>query len=235
MSYCVNCGVELADSEKKCPLCGTVVLNPKQEKNENIALPYSDKHEDIVKNFDARFGAWLAAMILLIPCGISVICNLTVNHELSWSLYVVGACICVFVLVLTPLLLRGKFPYLLILLDGAALTLYLLLIGINNNGEDWFLPLALPIVLSTLAAALASTAVIKRQNTPVIYKIAFSLLFAGTYCILLEIIIDLAVCGKIDLMWSLIVMLVCVVFSVIMFIIERRKRLKEEIRRKLFI
>ena len=26
--YCIKCGVELADSEKKCPLCGTVVFNP---------------------------------------------------------------------------------------------------------------------------------------------------------------------------------------------------------------
>ena len=26
--YCVNCGVELADSEKKCPLCGMPVFHP---------------------------------------------------------------------------------------------------------------------------------------------------------------------------------------------------------------
>ena len=26
--YCVKCGVELADSEKKCPLCGTPVFHP---------------------------------------------------------------------------------------------------------------------------------------------------------------------------------------------------------------
>ena len=30
MSYCVNCGVELAPSEKNCPLCGTPVINPPQ-------------------------------------------------------------------------------------------------------------------------------------------------------------------------------------------------------------
>ena len=26
--YCVKCGAELADSEKKCPLCGTTVFHP---------------------------------------------------------------------------------------------------------------------------------------------------------------------------------------------------------------
>ena len=26
--YCIKCGVKLADTEKKCPLCGTVVYHP---------------------------------------------------------------------------------------------------------------------------------------------------------------------------------------------------------------
>ena len=29
MSYCVNCGVKLKQSEKVCPLCNTKVINPK--------------------------------------------------------------------------------------------------------------------------------------------------------------------------------------------------------------
>ena len=36
--YCVNCGVKLADSEKKCPLCGVRVYHPelKQEEGEYL-------------------------------------------------------------------------------------------------------------------------------------------------------------------------------------------------------
>ena len=30
MSYCVNCGVELDPSLKKCPLCNTPVINPNE-------------------------------------------------------------------------------------------------------------------------------------------------------------------------------------------------------------
>ena len=30
MSYCVNCGVELEKSEKRCPLCGVEGINPAQ-------------------------------------------------------------------------------------------------------------------------------------------------------------------------------------------------------------
>ena len=36
MSYCVNCGVELADSERRCPLCHTEVHNPRQPYDRKI-------------------------------------------------------------------------------------------------------------------------------------------------------------------------------------------------------
>ena len=31
--YCIKCGVELADSEKRCPLCGTPVFHPDLPRN----------------------------------------------------------------------------------------------------------------------------------------------------------------------------------------------------------
>ena len=37
--YCIKCGVELADSEKKCPLCGTVVYHPDIKQGE-AKTPY---------------------------------------------------------------------------------------------------------------------------------------------------------------------------------------------------
>ena len=36
MSYCVNCGVELEKGAKKCPLCGTKVINPREIGDEHI-------------------------------------------------------------------------------------------------------------------------------------------------------------------------------------------------------
>lgn len=42
MSYCVNCGVELGKGLKKCPLCGTKVINPaalKKEEGEPFSPP----------------------------------------------------------------------------------------------------------------------------------------------------------------------------------------------------
>jgi len=48
MSYCVNCGVKLKSSEKKCPLCKTVVINP--NKHDNIyEASYPKRIENIKK------------------------------------------------------------------------------------------------------------------------------------------------------------------------------------------
>ena len=53
MSYCVNCGVKLKQSEKVCPLCNTMVINPNNLNNDFIPV-YSqvvEKHKEINKKF----------------------------------------------------------------------------------------------------------------------------------------------------------------------------------------
>ena len=51
MSYCVNCGVKLKQSEKVCPLCNTKVINPNNLKDK-FTPAYSqavEKHKEINK------------------------------------------------------------------------------------------------------------------------------------------------------------------------------------------
>ena len=42
--YCINCGVKLADSEKRCPLCGTVPYHPDIVRQEGQALYPQDRY-----------------------------------------------------------------------------------------------------------------------------------------------------------------------------------------------
>ena len=49
MSYCVNCGVKLKQSEKVCPLCNTKVINPNNLKDK-FTPAYSqavEKHKEV--------------------------------------------------------------------------------------------------------------------------------------------------------------------------------------------
>ena len=59
MSYCVNCGVELEKSEKRCPLCGVEVINPAQppEDKEPRQRPYPNRIEELSMNINKQFAA----------------------------------------------------------------------------------------------------------------------------------------------------------------------------------
>ena len=48
MSYCVQCGVRLAQQEKKCPLCGTPVINPNPQETKEDHL-YPDEYQKMIK------------------------------------------------------------------------------------------------------------------------------------------------------------------------------------------
>ena len=50
MSYCVNCGVKLDKSLKKCPLCNTVVYNPNIK--EEINKPVYSTEIEIIKSIN---------------------------------------------------------------------------------------------------------------------------------------------------------------------------------------
>lgn len=233
MSYCVNCGVELSESEQKCPLCEVPVYNPKDPWKKPKKRPYPEKIEEVMKGIDIKYGVWLATLILLIPCGISLISNLTLNKRLSWSLYVIGACFCLFVFVLLPFLFKKWKPYLFVLFNGGAVSLYLVLINYLTNGETWLFSLAIPLVIIVTAYSLIFSFIIRRK-IPVLIKIALIIIFFGIMTVAIELILDSFLNLEFKFFWSLYVELVCLFCGIILAILDKRKRWKEEIHRRLF-
>ena len=67
MSYCVNCGVELEKSEKKCPLCGVEVINPKEppQDKEPRQRPYPNRIEELSVNINKQFAAALLSVFMV--------------------------------------------------------------------------------------------------------------------------------------------------------------------------
>ncbi|HAN20089.1 MAG: hypothetical protein A2Y15_05345 [Clostridiales bacterium GWF2_36_10] len=233
MSYCVNCGVELSESEKKCPLCDVPVYNPKNPWKKPERRPYPEKLEEVIRTIDVQYVAWLATLILLIPCGVSLISNITINKELSWSLYVIGACLCLFVWVILPFLLKKWKPYLFVLFNGAATALYLTLINYLTNWNDWLLSLAIPLLIAAIAYSLIFTFIVRRKFL-ILVKVALITIFFGLMAVGIEVILNNYLNLDFKFRWSLYVELVCMVFGVLLLIINKRRRWKEEIRRRLF-
>ena len=134
--YCIKCGVELADSEKKCPLCGTVVFNPELSRPDGepqyprmpAAQPEKVNHSGIM---------FVVTMLFLLPIVTTLLCDWQINGEIIWSGYAVGAVILLYTLVVLPLWFRHPNPVIFIPIDFAMTALYLLYINCATGGH-WF-------------------------------------------------------------------------------------------------
>ena len=89
MSYCVHCGVELAVSERDCPLCGTEVVNPRCAWERPEQLPYPETVDVKDAHIDRRYARQLAAMVMAVPALIVLLVDWVDGGGLRWSPYVV--------------------------------------------------------------------------------------------------------------------------------------------------
>jgi len=233
MSYCVNCGVELADSEQRCPLCQTEILNPQKPWKEPAERPYSRHVDNLMKKIDRRYFAALAGLLLTIPCVITVLLDIISDARLTWSAYVIGAVALMYVFVLLPLYVKRRRTVLFLAADCAALLLYLLFIDLMNHG-GWFWGLGLPLTIAASVCVISLALLFTKTRFSVLVKAGGVLLAVGLFVVWAEIIIRLHVYGAARLVWSLYALIPCLMLAGAALVLEHRKNFKETIRRRLF-
>ena len=232
MSYCVNCGVELEASLPTCPLCNTPVINPNELKKARNSSPYATEkgQVDRVKRRDL---ALLSAIVLIATSLSCLLLNLFVFSGSRWSLYIIGICMLLFVLIL-PVFTYRKVPvYISLLLDGAAVGLFLYLIAISKQNYAWFTDLALPIVV--LLTILIEVLALLLHILPVSFITTALYVFAeiALFCVGLELLIDHFLGIPLHLVWSAIVLTVCSVIIAMLITVLSVRRLRDAVRRRL--
>ena len=230
MSYCVNCGVKLASSEKKCPLCNTVVYNP-NIKEDTYHPNYSDKIEKI-KSINLRYIVKLSVIVLLILGIISVFCDLIITKSISWSIYVICS-----ILYLSCHLsfIMGKGIKIPMLLELVGSELFLLVITYLNDGLLWYKYLAMPFIFILWLYVVLCIYLVKRKTKSLLRRIAICLMFSSITLIIIEILIDLYLRGVISLSWSIYAMLPISIISTLILILSYNRKLLDEIKQRIFI
>ena len=236
MSYCVNCGVELAASEKRCPLCGVEVLNPAQPTPDNPWQPYPHRDDPLIERLNRRFFAAVLFIALAFPTAICLAIDYIYVGHLSWSLYVAGALAMLWCW-LAPAFLQKK-PTFLKVMPPVSLSLagYLYWIEkLQPHPVQWFLPLALPLVLwltviVTLIALLSQAKIIQGFAIPASLLVAVGLIAAGT---------DLLISHYLEkgwrMSWSWFVLISCLAVAGLFLVIARRQKMRTEIHRRLHV
>ena len=113
---------ELADSEKKCPLCGTVVFNPEVSRP-NGESPYPKENGINPENVNRSGIMFIITMLFLLPIVTVFLVDWQVNGKIIWSGYAAGAVLLLYILVVLPLWFKSPNPVIFIPSDFAALAL----------------------------------------------------------------------------------------------------------------
>lgn len=151
--YCANCGVQLADTEKICPLCDTRA-HPDVVREEG--QPLYPRNVTPAPRVSSRGLQIVLSALFLLPMLICLQCDLLVNGAVTWSGYVIGALVCAYVMLVLPVWFRKPKPVIFVPCSFVAIGGYLLYIDLATAG-GWFLGFALPV---TGFLCLVSTAVV---------------------------------------------------------------------------
>lgn len=187
MSYCVNCGVELDDSAKKCALCGTQVINPARAdiKDETVAAPFSE-NVYIPKTVKARFIAGLISLIMLVPNMACFLVNVLLMPGNFWSAHIMSTSLLLWVMFVLPIFKKGKKTYFMWAFDTVAVGAYTFLLMNALNASQWYLNCALPIILLVSAMVLFYIIWVRKNKRSGILKalaicaeVALTFLFGG--------------------------------------------------------
>lgn len=231
MSYCVNCGVELDPTAAFCPLCGTPVSNPNQPVDRESAAPFPTEQGEVPLQGRRAAAVLVSAMLgaAAVSCGLL---NLILPTSHIWSLYVIGAAAMLWVFLVPPLLWRKLPPAVMILLDTGAVALYILFIAWELGGLDWYVRLALPVVVLLGALLLALVLLLQGGKRSILTTTTLIIAAIAVYVAGLELLGDLYFHGSWAPTWSLVVLIVAGALEIPLVVVRRVPNLRREVRRR---
>ncbi len=231
MSYCVNCGVELEAAQKKCPLCGVVVINP-------LAPPQEEKKtypkiRDDFKKKDRLFWIKFITVLLAVPIITCVLSDLLVTKHLSWSVYVIAGVSLLWVLSTSPLYFKKFSIIKMLLINIAAIVVFLSTIEAAVGGRPWLLPIALPICAYLLISSLAVIGFTRLLGLSGLGIAAAISICIGLMLPGLEVLIDLYNTGAVSLFWCWFVTASSMSVAVLLILLDNNKKFKTEFEKRL--
>ncbi len=232
MAYCVHCGVKLADSEKRCPLCQTPVYDPAEPQRSAAPKPYPVRTPEQELKRSKRFLLTLASLMLLAPAGLCLVIDLLISGGVSWSGYASGALIMLFLSVAVPLAVPKYQIYFAIGTSFLCLNGYLFLVERLSGSERWFFPIALPaLALGALIITLI-TALLRLGWLNKLTFIAAAFAGCALECLAIEWLHSAAAQKAGEFVWSPFVLAPCIFISLSLFFINGNRSVREEVRRR---
>lgn len=231
MSYCVNCGVELDSTAAFCPLCHVPVSNPRQPVDQLSPKPFPTERREVPPASKTELAILITAMLasVAVCCGVL---NLFLRAEHTWSLYVIGAAVMLWIWLVPPLFLRTMHLYARLLSDVLAIAIYVFLISVDLDGADWYWHLALPVILLLGAVFLFLGFMMRDHRRSILSSITLIIGSIGVFLFGVELFVDRYFQGVWQPSWSLVVLTICAALVIPLVVVRHVPALREETRRR---
>ena len=184
--FCIQCGVRLADTEKKCPLCGTIVYHPECKQADARPLYPKNQTPKIQAN-PATFNG-IMIILYLIPILICLMSDLKRDAVLNWFGFALGGILLCYIITSLPFWFQKPNPVIFVSCDFLAVMVYLFYINYASGG-NWFWSFALPAigVFALIISALITLLYYVKKGR--LFIIGGFLIVLGAFMVLLEFLI----------------------------------------------
>lgn len=230
--YCAKCGVELADTEKICPLCGTRAYHPDIVRGE--AEPTYPKNNHPKEEVSRTGALFIITMLFAIPLILTPICDFSITGKITWSGYAAFAILLTYILIVLPMWFLRPHPIVFAPVDFACIGLYLWYISLASGG-NWFLTLAFPITLMVGGLASAVIILCAALKRGYLYIFGGASMALGVIMIFVEFFINLTFKLRDTFIWSFYPTVAFTLIGAMLLTIAICRPLRESLHKKFFI
>ena len=229
--YCIKCGVELADTEKICPLCQTTVYHPdlKPEAGQTL-YPAGQYPHTRSRSFALPV---VLSVAFLLPMLIVLLCDLQLGGGITWSGFVIGALLLGYVGLVLPVWFKAPNPVIFFPCTFAAAALYLLYIDLVTAG-GWFLSFAFPVVGSLALIITAVVTLLRYVRRGKLYIFGGAVLALGMLTPLIELLLSVTFASIRFVGWSFYPLVTSVLLGGVLIFFAICRPARETMERKFF-
>ncbi len=231
MAYCVHCGVKLEDSEKCCPLCHTVSIDPHVSSPQTSSPTYPTHTKEQLLIRSKRYFLVLFGILLLVPAILCLGIDFLAGGSISWSIYAFTALILLYISIAVPLWIDQHKTYFGLITSYVCIMLYLKMVESVSQSGQWFFPIVLPGVTIFILLTLLITFLYRRGTLGRFTLCGAVLAKIAVLCVLIDVLIALHTSGRMFL-WSPYVFAPCLFIALLIFFLNYNRTIREEIRRR---
>lgn len=228
--YCMNCGVRMEDSEKRCPLCGLRAYHP------DLAVPQGEPLYPRGWAPPTPEQSGLRFVLTVLYLAVIAVClpvDLNLNHRVTWSGFALSGAGVAYLVFVLPLWFPNPDPSWLVPIDFLGVGLMLLYISLKTHG-GWFLSFAFPVtgIYGVLCTAL--TALLRHLRKGYFFIFGGSCILFGCSTMLLEMFQVITFGGKM-FTWCLYPVAVLSALGLFLLLCGIIRPLGDSIRKRMFI